>query len=231
MGEPATLGSAADGSPEKLSVCLVEYNPLAAHHLTQILAQDSGLQLSSHEDVFRAPRRAKGLVSVFVLDRGTLPTPLSKFLRFVRFRFREARILVLDQPQPPQELFRLLFLGIQGFLAYPEVDEQLLPAIHAVSAGHLWLTPELLEQYVRFSAGLSRFPGGDTLTRREKRIVQLVQRRMSNKEISSILKITESTVKFHLANVFAKLGVHDRHSVVELVTARPLASPLPQKSK
>jgi LuxR family maltose regulon positive regulatory protein len=54
---------------------------------------------------------------------------------------------------------------------------------------------------------------------------------MSNKEIASILKISEGTVKFHLSNLFTKLGVHDRQSAVELIAADTLGEALLQKSK
>jgi len=75
----------------------------------------------------------------------------------------------------------------------------------------------VLEQYTRFSAQLSRAKAlkGSPLTRREKHILDLVQRRLSNKEISSILGIGESTVKFHLGNIFLKLGVRDRQAIQE----------------
>ncbi len=102
-----------------------------------------------------------------------------------------------------------------------------------MAEGHLWVVPDILEQYVRYASALSHHKAvrGDALTGRERRIIELVQRRMSNKEISSILGITESTVKFHLTNIFAKLGVNDRHAVVEMVSSRPVSELLPHKPR
>jgi DNA-binding NarL/FixJ family response regulator len=57
------------------------------------------------------------------------------------------------------------------------------------------------------------------LTKRERTIVGLLKRRLGNKEIAAALKISEGTVKFHLSNVFRKLGVRDRRSV-ELTTSQ-----------
>ena len=216
-----------------LPVCLVEYNPLAARYLHRLLDGDAAFQLLSHSEVFEARRRSKLPVAVFLLDRATLPSPLSKFLRFLRVRFPEARILVLDHPQPPPELFRLLFLGIQGFLSYPEVEEALAPALRAVADGRLWVAPEVLAQFRRYTSALSdpKAARGEALSRQERRIIALVQRRLSNKEISSILGIGETTVKSHLSNIFAKLGVSDRRSVVELASSHPPRRLLPQKPK
>jgi DNA-binding CsgD family transcriptional regulator len=51
---------------------------------------------------------------------------------------------------------------------------------------------------------------GQAITQRESQILELVKRRLSNKEIGAVLNIQESTVKFHLSNVFSKLRVSRR---------------------
>ena len=209
------MKNAGDNSREKVSVCLVEHNPLAAAHLRRLLTTDRTVRVYSPEEIFDAPhafalpdgQAGAGAPAstqsppVFILDAATLPTALSKYLRALRLRFPRAPTLVLDNPQPREELCRLLLLGIQGFVAYSEVEEQLLPAV--------------LEEFARFSAQLSRARAmkGVPLTRQEKRILDLVQRRLSNKEIGAILNISESTVKFHLGNIFLKLGVRDRQAI------------------
>ncbi len=71
------------------------------------------------------------------------------------------------------------------------------------------------------SSGLSRRErsGQGAFSSRENEIVGLLQRRLCDKEISSALGISERTVRFHLQNLFQKLGVHDRYSVVEWARA------------
>jgi DNA-binding NarL/FixJ family response regulator len=60
------------------------------------------------------------------------------------------------------------------------------------------------------------------LSPRESEIVGLLQRRLSDKEIGCALGISERTVRFHLHNIFEKLGVHDRYGVVDFArTAGP----------
>ena len=60
-------------------------------------------------------------------------------------------------------------------------------------------------------------------TPREADVVAMVSAGLSNKELGNKLGISERTVKFHVANIFAKLGAHDRQSAAEL--ARSLPSP------
>lgn len=227
------MGTAAEEARQKVPVCLVEYNPLAARQLHRILESDPAVRSLSQDDVLKSKRVAKSLVSVFVLDRGTLPAPLSKYLRFLRFRFPQAKVVVLDQPRGKEELVRLLFLGMQGFLAYRDVEAQLREAIRTVADGDLWVTPEVLEEYLRYSAGLSSFKAKSihTLSRREQRILDLTRRRLCNKEIGSILGISETSVALHLSNIFAKLGVRDRNAVAEAAHSRPLGKLLLQKLK
>jgi DNA-binding NarL/FixJ family response regulator len=62
----------------------------------------------------------------------------------------------------------------------------------------------------------------EALTPRERLVVELLQQRLCNKEISARLNVSEATVKFHLENVFNKLGVHDRHLVADQAALGPL---------
>ena len=53
-----------------------------------------------------------------------------------------------------------------------------------------------------------------TLTRREKQIIRLVARGLSNKSVAQLLVISDSTVEFHLRRIYRKWGVHNRTSAV-----------------
>lgn len=216
------------------TVCVVEYNPLAAAQLHRLLTANGNLQLIPYEDIRNHRHGRRTPPPIFILDRPTLPVALSRYLRTLRVSFPDARTIILDQPRPSEELCRLLFLGIQGFLPYEEVETRLASAIHAVAEGHLWVAEEVLEQYVRYANQMTRARArrGVALTRRERRILELIQRRLSNKEISSILEISEGTVKFHVGNIFAKLGVSDRQAAAEAAAGDPIPRALvPQRSK
>lgn len=208
----------------KASICLVEHNPLAAERLRQVLAEEPSIRVFSPEEVLgnHYPPKRKD-VSVFVIDRGALPESLSKYLRFLRFHLPEVKPIVLDSSRPHDELLTLLVLGVHGFVSYNEAGESLSAAIQSVAEGHLWFAPHVLEQYVQFSARVSQAKvGAAGLTPCEQRIIALLNRRLANKEIATVLGVSENTVKFHLSNIYAKLGVNDRQSAVETANSRKL---------
>ena len=79
------------------------------------------------------------------------------------------------------------------------------------------------EAAVRAGAGLDGAENGDgALTRRELSVLRLVAHGLSNKEIASELGISTHTVKYHLASLLAKLGVHSRTEAVTIGLRRGL---------
>jgi len=87
------------------------------------------------------------------------------------------------------------------------------------------VSPEMLEKFALYASKLvvSKTGTRPLFSSRQKVTLNLLQRRMSNKEIAGALRISERTVKFHLANIFSKLGVNDRHSAVNLLNSTGLA--------
>jgi DNA-binding NarL/FixJ family response regulator len=71
-----------------------------------------------------------------------------------------------------------------------------------------------LEAYARRSIAslktVNKSPTAQEISQRESQVIDLVKRRLSNKEIGEVLNIRESTVKFHLSNIFSKLQVKNR---------------------
>jgi DNA-binding NarL/FixJ family response regulator len=198
---------------KSLPVYVVDQNRLAARYLLEILGKNRAFHAVTLDDLI-VHRPAERMAPIFIIDRGGIDLPLSECLRVLRERHPNAKFVVLDQEQPPGEMVRLLSLGIHGFAAYPQVSEQLTQAVQCVAQGKLWISPNVLEAYVRHSITSLKTvndpPTGQGITQRESQVIELVKRRLSNREIGTILNIQESTVKFHLSNVFSKLQVNRR---------------------
>jgi DNA-binding NarL/FixJ family response regulator len=159
--------------------------------------------------------------SVFIFDKATHGYSVAQGLAKLRSLFPETRAVLLDFGCTPEDQFHMLSLGFKGVVLYQHVAEKLRPAIQSVLSGGYWVEPDVLAQYVLARALQNPAKVGlDVLTHREIEVARLMKRKLSNKEISSSLAVSEGTVKFHIANIFSKLGVRDRWSAVEMLGIR-----------
>lgn len=211
--QPSGRAKTATTGNAPLPVYVVEQNRLAACYLIGILARNRTLRAVTFESLI-VQKPTEQVAPVFIIDRGGIDLPLSECLRVLRERHPNAKFVVLDQEQPSGEIVRLVSLGIHGFVAYSQVSEQLVQAVQCVAQGKLWISSNVLEAYVRHSITslktVDESTSGEGITQRESQVIELVKRRLSNKEIGAILNIQESTVKFHLSNIFSKLQVNRR---------------------
>ncbi len=208
-------------NPSKMAVCLVADHPLAARYLKRLLERKADVELVSDvKELARRSRSAGGGTPILVIDAFTLPSPLAVHLRAARSLLGDPLVLITGRRIPDEDLCNLLFEGVRGYVDHPAVEE-LWAAIRAVARGHIWVAQAALERYVALSSRRSlhgrRERGG--LSPRQNEIVALLQRKLSNKEIGLALGISERTVRFHLQNVFDRLGVRERHAVAELTLA------------
>jgi DNA-binding NarL/FixJ family response regulator len=209
------VGEARTTTKEQpVAVCVVDQNRLAARYLLEILAKHSAFHAVTLEEMMMALKPSERIASVFIIDREGIDLPLSECLLVLRERHRKAKFLILDEDEPPEETMRLLALGAHGFVSYAQIDDQLRQAVDRLAHGALWFTSNVLEAYARCSIASLKTsnpsPIGQGITQRESQVIELVKRRLSNKEIATVLNIQESTVKFHLSNAFSKLRVNRR---------------------
>lgn len=138
------------------------------------------------------------------------------------------RVVVLTTFDRDDYLFDALRAGASGFLLKNADPDTLVDAVRAAGNGQALLAPEVTLRVIREMtsgarssaeglAGRGRVPhqGLDRLTDREREVLSLMARALSNAEIAARLYLGEATVKTHVSNVLAKLGVRDRvHAVV-----------------
>jgi DNA-binding NarL/FixJ family response regulator len=111
---------------------------------------------------------------------------------------------------------QMLHLGASGILAFSDsFGDELLRAIRVVAAGQVWIRCESLDAYVSWSqSALRNHSASDHgLTTREKQILELLQRDLSNRIIAQRLAISERTIKFHVSNILHKLGLANRREL------------------
>jgi DNA-binding NarL/FixJ family response regulator len=131
----------------------------------------------------------------------------------------EVRVVILTTFEDDAYIFGALSAGASGFLLKRTRPEELLAAIHTIAAGDALLAPSVTSRVIeRMAATLPPEPADDArvaaLTQRERQVLELVARGLSNAEIAAELVIEESTVKTHTKHVLGKLGVRDRVQAV-----------------
>lgn len=151
----------------------------------------------------------------------------------IRQRWPRVAIVILTTYDDDTLMLRGLRAGAAGYLLKDVERETLFHAIRAAARGETLLPSAVL---ARLLAGVSRphqqseAVGQVLLTEREQAVLAAVARGARNKEIAVHLGISEPTVKTHLANLYAKLGVDSRASAVTVAIERGLLS-LMTKSK
>ncbi|HET8742701.1 MAG TPA: response regulator transcription factor [Gaiella sp.] len=129
------------------------------------------------------------------------------------------RVVILTTFEDDDYIFGALTAGASGFLLKRTSPELLLDAIGAVAAGDSLLSPSVTRRVIDRMAAL---PSGEavldrrveTLTPREREVLEQLARGLSNSEIAAALVIEESTVKTHVKRILMKLGLRDRVQAV-----------------
>jgi len=140
------------------------------------------------------------------------------------------RVLVLTTFDADDYVYDALAAGASGFLLKDALPEELVHAVRVVAAGDALLAPSvtrrLLERFAtQRPAAPRRTQALADLTEREREILVLIGRGLSNGEIASELFIAEQTVKTHVSRIFTKLGVRDRVQAVILAFDSGLVEP------
>ena len=142
-----------------------------------------------------------------------------------------ARVLVLTTFDLDEYVWEALRAGAAGFMLKDAPPRQLAEAVRTVATGETLLAPaitkRLVERYVRVpppgsAAGRERLRD---LTEREREVLGLIARGLSNAEIASQLFLSEATVKTHVTRILSKLDLRDRVQAVVLAYETGLVEP------
>lgn len=128
------------------------------------------------------------------------------------------RVIILTTFERDDYVFSALRNGASGFLLKNAPPETLIEAIRTVASGDALLAPSvtrrLVEEFARRPGAPTPSEVADRLTDREREVLVLLARGMTNAEIAEDLFVGEATVKTHVSNVLTKLGLRDRVQAV-----------------
>ena len=142
------------------------------------------------------------------------------------------RIIILTTYDLDEYVFEALEAGASGFLLKDVRPEDLVQGVRVVAAGDALLAPAITRRLIaEFAGRAQRHPvlvhdsRLDRLTPREREILGLMAKGLSNSEIASSAYVSENTVKTHVARIFDKLGLRDRVQAVIVAYDAGLVAP------
>jgi len=147
------------------------------------------------------------LIDAQLPENGALET-----LRQLRQLNAETRALLLAGQEDEELLYEAMRAGAGGYVSKEVAPDELAQAVRAVARGEVLLQPQLAARLLTRFGGQEQRSGypQESLTAREREVLQLLARGLRNKEIAARLVVSERTVNFHLANIYAKLHVSGR---------------------
>jgi two-component system response regulator NreC len=147
------------------------------------------------------------------------------------------RVLFLTMHEAEEYFFRALRAGAAGYVIKRTAAADLIAAVRAVARGEAFLSPSmtraLVADYTQRAtpsgvAGREAISADDTyetLTSREREVLQLVAEGATNQEIANLLHLSIKTVQSHRASVMEKLGLRDLPHLVRYAVRRGLVDP------
>jgi DNA-binding NarL/FixJ family response regulator len=190
--------------------------------LAELVERENSIRIlrlfSSAEELRHISRSAKHAPDVVVIDLGFL-TPACPAPSGQR---GNATIVVLPPYATVLELGEATRVEPGGLVGHDDAPEEIAAAVQAVFAGKAWVSPALVGGLLRLAVAAYAGPDVDTrpqrtrLTAREVAVLHLVAEGIPNARIADQLRITERTVKHHMATARRKLHARDRAHLVAL---------------
>lgn len=144
--------------------------------------------------------------------------------RSLRQDLPQIKILILSAYHYEQYVRALFAIGVHGYLLKSASGPELIAAVRSVYQGETVLSTEIAALLAAKTqrAGIAAV---DTLSEREREVLELVSQGASNKEIAAQLNIGTRTVETHVSNAMAKLGGRSRTEAVNIATQRGIIVP------
>jgi DNA-binding NarL/FixJ family response regulator len=130
------------------------------------------------------------------------------------------KVIIFTAYDSDDRILKAIRLGANGYIIKGAATADVVHAIRIVVQGGTYLEPTLASKLMNGMEVEPRSHEGVSLTDRERQVLRLVAEGFPNKQIAGALGITASTVKFHLASAYRKLGVDNRAQAVAKATQK-----------
>lgn len=213
-----------------ITILLAEDHHIVRQGLKSMLSAEKGFRLlgEAGDGLTAMELVAKHTPDVLVLDLMIPRLHGLEVVRRVRKEHPSTRILVLSMNSEDPYVVEALRSGATGYVLKDCATSNLPEAIRAVAAGKRYLSPALAERAIdalfqnRGEAGLDPY---DTLTERERVVLQMAAEGMGNPEVAEKLFISPRTAESHRANLMRKLGLRSQTDLVRYAIRKKIITP------
>jgi DNA-binding NarL/FixJ family response regulator len=191
--------------PAPIRIVIADDHALVLEGVRAVLAAEPGLRVlataTDGERMLDAVRRLRP--DVALIDVRMPYMDGLACLRAIRAECLPVRVVILSAADDSSALQEAIEAGADGYALKTDSPSQMVAAIRQVAAGHLMFP-------VGARRWIGRLPRADDLTSRERAVLEQLAEGKSNSEIADHLHLSTNTVKFHVRNLYSKLGVSNR---------------------
>ncbi|MBF0502093.1 MAG: response regulator transcription factor [Candidatus Riflebacteria bacterium] len=146
-------------------------------------------------------------------------------LKEIKRKFPTVKVLMLSMMNDFMHFERAKTLGASGYIAKEDAGDELVHAIEKIMSGKMYVSPSVMsllaERQIHLMDG-EKSPSIEILTKREKQVLGLIAKGITNKNIAAELKISIHTVENHRAHLSEKLGATNVTSLVKFAIEKGL---------
>lgn len=217
---------------DAMKVLLVDDHTLFRSGIASLLSQQDDFEVVGEAaNGFEAVELSKQLMpDIILMDINMPECDGLEATRLIKQELPYAKIVILTVSEEDQTLFEAIKAGAQGYLLKKIEVEELLELLRGVSRGEAPISKatatKILGEFARDREQPAPIKNlGETLTPREKEVLEHLTRGLTNKELANALYISENTVKNHLRNILEKLHLSNRVQAVAYALREGLVSP------
>lgn len=212
----------------KIQVLLVDDHTLMRKGLRSLLEEEESVTvIGEAADGHQALEEVMALMPDVVLMDITMPRLNGiEATRQLKQRFPQVRVIMLTMHESEEYIFQALRAGASGYVLKGAAVAELVTAVQAVFRGDSYLSPtvsrKVVEEYVRHANAAAPCDPYETVTVREREVLQLIAEGRSTREIAALLHISIKTVETHRAHLIEKIGLRSTAELTQYAMRKGL---------